>query len=103
MAFNHNNSTMVKNIHGTSDERYKIGNLHKKFMTAGGTDSMWCQVKGCCNEGGATAHVIKTDGRSANDWWLCWVCAEHNNPHNEEPYALRKNAKLISVRQITGN
>ena len=30
MAYNHNNSTMVKNIHGTSDERYKIGNLHKK-------------------------------------------------------------------------
>lgn len=55
MAYNHNNSTMVKNIHGTSDERYKIGNLHKKFMSAGGTDSMWCQVKGCCNEGGATA------------------------------------------------
>ena len=26
--------------------------------------------------GGATVHVIKTDGRSANDkandWWLCW-------------------------------
>ena len=34
--------------------------------------------------------------------WLCWVCAHHNHPSNEEPYALRKNAHLISVRDITG-
>jgi hypothetical protein len=101
-AHNHNDSTIVKNISGTSDDRYKIDNLHKKFIAAGGTDSAMCQVKGCPNPGSATAHVIKTDGRSANNWWLCWVCAKHNNPHNDEPYALRKNAKLVSVRDITG-
>jgi len=99
----HNDSTIVKNISGTSDDRYKVDNLHQKFIAAGGTDSAMCQVKGCSDLGRATAHVIKTDGRSANTWWLCWVCAKHNNPHNENPYALRKNAKLITVREITGN
>ncbi len=84
-APHHNDSTIVKNINGTSDDwytsnllpafekcniiiRFKIDGLHKKFIAAGGTDSAMCQVKGCSNPGAATAHVIKTDGRSSNNW-----------------------------------
>lgn len=100
---NHNDSIIVKNVNGTSADRYKIDGLHKKFISAGGTSSATCQVKGCSNPGSATAHVIKTDGRRDGDWWLCWVCAAHNHPTNTDPYPLRKNAKLISVRDITGN
>ena len=75
-APHHNDSTIVKNINGTSGDRYtsnpvpafekcnivirfKIDGLHKKFIAAGGTDSAMCQVKGCSNPGAATAHVIK--------------------------------------------
>ena len=97
---NHNDSILVKNLHGTSKDRYAIDGLHAKFIAKGGTDSTTCQVKGCSNPGGATAHVIKTDGRRDGDWWLCWVCKAHNHPNNDEPYALRKNARLVSVREI---
>ena len=101
--FNHNDSTVVKNVNGTSTDRYKIDNLHKKFIGEGGTESEMCQVKGCLELGRATAHVIKTDGRSSNEWWLCWVCNGHNNPENKTPFPLRVNAKLIKVTDITGN
>ena len=101
-GFNHNDSIVVKNIHGTDGDRYRINNLHKKFIEAGGTDSRMCQVKGCPQPGGSTAHVIKTDGRSSNEWWLCWVCNGHNNPNNDTPYPLRNNAKLIRVTDLTG-
>lgn len=90
-------------MNGSSAPRYRIDRLRQKFIDEGGVDSLNCQVKGCHNPGAATAHVIKTDGRSNNDWMLCWVCAAHNNHHNEEPYALRANAHLIRVRDITEN
>jgi hypothetical protein len=103
MAYNNNNSVMVKNINGTSKDRYVIENLHKKFIDAGGTSRQYCQVKGCDDLGRATAHVLLCDGRRSNDWFTCWVCARHNNPHFTDPYPLRKNARLVSVRELTGN
>jgi hypothetical protein len=100
MDYNNNDSILVKNLNGTSADRYKIDGLHKKFMAAGGTSSDNCQVKGCSNPGQATAHVKMVDGRRSDDWLLTWVCASHNHHTNEEPYALRKNAKLVSVREV---
>ena len=102
MAFN-NNSTMVRNVSGTSDDRYKINSLYQKYLQEGGTDSPDCQVKGCDKPASATAHVVCVDGRRSDAWFLARVCAAHNNHHNTDPYPLRKNAKLIPVRDITGN
>ncbi len=100
-GWNHRNSTMVQNIGGTgSNPRYQIAGLHGKYQRMGGTDSGACQVKECTQVGSATAHVRKTDGRSDEDWYLCWVCALHNHPTYSAPYGLRSNAKLISVNEL---
>ena len=98
--FNNNNSIQVQNINGTSSVRYTINNLPKKYLGAGGTDSNFCQVKGCDNPWQATAHVILTDGRRSDAWFLVRTCARHNAA--TQPYFLRKNANLIPVRDITG-
>ena len=100
-GWHHGNSTMVVNISGTgSHARYEIGNLHEKFTRMGGTTSGACQVKECDRDGSATAHVRKMDGRSDDDWHLCWVCAIHNHPTYTAPYGLRHNAKLVSVKAL---
>jgi hypothetical protein len=98
---NHNNSTLVKNVSGTSADRYKINNLHGKYIAAGGTTSTTCQAKGCDKTASATAHVRLTDGRRSGDWMLTRACGSHNSAHNTEPYALRANAKLVPVTAIT--
>lgn len=99
-GWNNNNSTMVKNLNGTSGPRYEISDLHGKYLRMGGVDSGNCQVKECHDPGSKTAHVKKTDGRSDDDWYLCWVCATHNHTTYTAPYALRSNAKLISVAEL---
>ena len=99
--YNHNNSTMVKNVSGSSNPRHVISNLPQKFKAAGGTSSTNCQAKGCDKPAGATAHVRLTDGRRSGDWMLTKTCASHNSSHNKEPYALRANAKLVPVTKIT--
>ena len=99
-GWNNANSTMVKNINGTSDPHYKIAGLHGKYKSMGGTDSGACQVKECHEQGHATAHVQLADGRSRDDWYLCWVCSLHNSSSYTAPYGLRSNAKLISVKEL---
>jgi hypothetical protein len=103
MAYNNNDSILVRNVGGTSAPRYRIADLHAKFQRAGGTSSTRCQVKGCSNPGQATAHVRLVDLRRTQEWMLCWVCNHHNNPYFTDPHPLRKNAFLVPVRQITGN
>ncbi len=101
--YNKNNSKVVVNITGTGvkGSRYKIPNLRKKFIKAGGTASTKCQVKGCGNDGSATAHIRHDDKRRRdNNWYLCWVCAAHNHPENTSPYPLRKNAVLVPVADV---
>jgi hypothetical protein len=100
---NKNNSTMVKNINGTSSPRYAIDNLSSKFVNHGGTSSSTCQVKQCSNSATATGHVKKTDARSDDNWHLTKLCAHHNHSSNDSEMALRKNAKLIPVRSVNNS
>ncbi len=97
---NHNNSTIVKNVNGTSKQRYKINNLHNKYVASGGTNSATCQAKGCSNPATATAHVRLTDGRKSDNWQFTRFCAIHNSSHHKEEIALRKNAKLVSLSEV---
>lgn len=99
---NHNNSIIVKNVNGSSQDRYKISNLPDKYVKAGGHQAGGCQAKGCSNPFQATAHVIKTDGRASNQWFLTRTCSKHNNTNNTDPFPLRKNAHLIPVKKVTG-
>lgn len=103
--YDHNNSVMVKNINGTSKAPYKVDKLYGRYVAAGGNPVETCQVKGCCGEASATAHVLLTDGRRKNaaggrQWRLTRFCATHNNHENTEEMPLRKNAVLLKVREV---
>lgn len=98
---NNNRSIIVNNIGGTSSEYYQIDGLYDKWRAVQNYDPVYCQVKGCKSAPTATAHVRKQDGRRDNNWWLTRFCHFHNHP-SRGPMPLRKNAKLVSVREITG-
>lgn len=100
--YTHNDSIIVKNIGGTSSERYRIDRLYSKYRDEGGRAVETCQRKGCSNDATATAHVRMTDGRRSKDWFLTRLCAECNHHTNGREMALRKNAKLTAVRDVTG-
>jgi 5-methylcytosine-specific restriction endonuclease McrA len=55
-------------------------------------------VKGCGKKAIDTAHVIRTDGRRSNEWYLVRTCRSCN--HNPDPFPLRSNAVMISVNEI---
>ena len=99
--YNNKNSLMVKNINGTSKSHYAIANLKTKYVQAGGCVSKTCQHKACSKTVSATAHVMHSDGRRGNDWYLTSLCAQHNHTSNKAPIPLRKNAKLVPVKKIT--
>ena len=92
-------TTSVKNIHGTSQEKYIISNLSKKYEQAGGTSSNKCQVAGCTNDATATAHVQKAHGNASNDWILTKTCAKHNSAHNEKTMKVNASS-LVKVKDI---
>jgi hypothetical protein len=100
--FHCNNSTIVRNIGGTSSSRFKIARLSTKFERRGGSVVSKCQAKQCGKPVSATAHVRVVDGRrkEGQAWHLCRVCAAHNHVRNAAPFALRKNAKLVAVSAV---
>ena len=99
--YSKDDSTMVQNINGTSKERYKIDKLYQKYLDEGGAPVLKCQVKECKDDASKTAHVQVKDGSGDMTWYLCRVCACHNNTAFTQPYPLRVNAKLITVREVT--
>lgn len=102
-AFNHSNSLMVKNVHGTSSDRYTVPHLYPKYVAAGGTKSSVCQVKTCTDKATATAHVVRTDGRRDSAWYLARVCASHNSASHTAPMPLPKTTKLVPLTDVTGS
>lgn len=101
MKHNNKNSIMVKNINGTSKGNYPINNLKAKFEKHVGHFPGTCQAKCCSKPASATAHVKYVDQRKTQSWQLTAVCAAHNHHTNKDAFALRKNAKLVSVKKIT--
>lgn len=92
---------MVKNINGTSKGKYPIANLKAKFQKQGGHFPSTCQAKCCSKVASATAHVKFVDQRKTQSWHLTAVCASHNHHTNKDAFALRKNAKLVAVVDLT--
>ena len=100
-TYNNRNSKMVKNLNGTSKPKYVIHALKTKYVKAGGCLSSTCQHKSCSKPVSATAHVKHTDGRKGNAWYLTSLCATHNHTSNKDLIALRKNAKVVAVIDLT--
>lgn len=84
----------VKNINGTSKDRYTITNLKEKYISAGGVKARVCQVVSCSNKVSATAHV-----HSGGSWLLAPTCAMHNHHTNDKPMTIAKSA-LVPVKKV---
>jgi hypothetical protein len=81
-------STMVKNVNGTSADRYKIDKLYQQYLDSGAHDPANCQVKGCSKPASATAHVIRAGQNVSKRWMLTRLCAEHNHHSNKSEMPL---------------
>lgn len=99
--YHNGNSTMVRNVNGTSATRYVVSSLSKKYYSAGGTTSTSCQAKACGKIAAATAHVIHADHRHSREWQLTRLCAAHNSSAHTVDIALRSNANLIALSAVT--
>ena len=99
-----NDSTMVKNINGTADDRFKVDNLFQRYLAAGGGGVAECSAKGCHEPASKTAHAHEVDKRAdTHTWLLCRVCATHNHHTFTGAYALQHNARLVRLMDVTHN
>ena len=100
---NNNNSRMVAGINGTSQARYRVAQLPRRFAAAANRPAPHsaCQVKRCAQPASATAHVRQTDGRRDGQWRLTRQCATHNHhTRNGHAVPLRRNARLPTVADV---
>ena len=101
---NMNTNLFVRNINGTSGERYR----NSGSKTAASWLQVWrdktgsgretCCVLKCTRTDLVGGHVMIVDGRSSNEWWLAPICNDHNNFSNTDPMALDSRINLVSVR-----
>ena len=91
--------TNVKNINGTSSDRYKINNLSEKYIESGGSSRKTCAVYGCSKEASATAHVMKSHGNADSTWYLVKTCAQHNSHYNNNSMPV-PTSNLIALSQL---
>jgi hypothetical protein len=101
---NHNTHFGVKNINGTSDQRY----AHSKSRDGASWLQIWfretksqrktCAVLGCSGAAEVGAHVLITDGRSSNTWHLAPFCKGCNHHTNTKVMWVEKTITLVTVR-----
>ena len=102
-----NSHFKVKNINGTSGERYansgsKTGSSWLQiWRDQTGSDRTTCCVLQCARTDLVGGHVMKCDGRSSNEWWLAPICNMHNNHNNKEEMFIDSRVTLVAVREGT--
>ena len=102
-----NSHFKVKNINGTSGERY----ANSGSMTGSSWLQIWrehtgsnrttCCVLECPHTDLVGGHVMKCDGRSSNEWWLAPICNMHNNHNNTQEMFIDSRVTLLAVREGT--
>jgi len=94
-----NTHRAVKNVSGTSSDRYAISGLKQKYSEHAHYPQT-CQVYGCSHPATATAHVISADGRSNGSWGLTPMCAEHNHYSHTDPMFLKRSANVVPLSKV---
>lgn len=88
----------VKNLNGTSKERYSKPKGYSSWLECWEAESIFsipnkCACDGCSNEIKVGAHVRKTNGD--NKWYivpLCYECNKNTEPFNiDEDYLVEVN------------
>ena len=101
---NHNTNFIVRNINGTSGERYARSGSRsgsswlETWRQKTHSDRTTCCILGCGRKDLVGGHVMKCDGRSSNEWWLAPICNMHNNHTNTSEMTLDSRVELVSVR-----
>ena len=57
-----------------------------------------CCVRGCSRDDLVGGHVIKTDSRSSNEWWLAPICKGHNHYSNTDGMWIDQRVQLVKLR-----
>jgi len=104
---NHNTNYLVKNINGTSEERYKDQNCKCKSWLAHWrnntmSDRQYCCVIGCQQMVQVGAHVQIKDMRVGNAWYIAPFCKGCNNFNNVGAMWLDARVTLVPVYQCAG-
>jgi len=94
MSANHNTHYIVKNINGTSKNQCNCNSWLEHWENFTGLIAGDCSVRGCTNEATVGAHVLITDGRTPNKWWIVPMCHEHNHYTNYDEMILNKTVVL---------
>merc|ERR1712066_418097 len=91
--------TKVKNIKGTSDQRFVIRDLRKKYKKLSRHQPTTCCAVKCHNPYEDTAHVIIRNSGSKK-WWLIPTCNSHNGREEEYQVASVTAVAVTQVRKI---
>jgi hypothetical protein len=99
---NKNTNYLVKNIKGTSKDRYKDQNCNcgswiQHWRNYTKSDREKCCVVGCSNFVKDGAHVQIKDQRMGDNWYIAPFCGNCNNPNNENDMFIDSRVTLVSV------
>ncbi len=103
-APNKNTNFKVKNINGTGKNPYKNSSSKDGPSWLGiwkreaKSDRKTCAVIPCGETATVGAHVLVTDKRCSNEWYLAPFCKKHNNWNNTGEMFLDSRITLVSVR-----
>jgi hypothetical protein len=99
---NKNTNYVVKNINGTSEERYKDQNCNCKtwighWRNNTSSDRQTCCVIGCNKSVQVGAHVQIKDQRVGDTWFIAPFCKTCNNYHNTSEMFIDSRVTLVPV------
>jgi hypothetical protein len=97
---NKNNHDIVRNVNGSSGERYANSSSKtesQSWLGNSNSDRESCSRLGCENSADVGAHVINTDGRKSNEWQIAPMCTKDNNTSNTSDMALDKRSTLTPL------
>ena len=102
---NQNTNYLVKNINGTSEERYKDQNCRCRSWLAHwrnntGSDRSTCCVIQCNRGVQVGAHVQIKDGRVGDNWYIAPFCKKCNNYNNISKMFIDSRTTLIPIYKM---
>ncbi|KHD05919.1 hypothetical protein PN36_19965 [Candidatus Thiomargarita nelsonii] len=104
---NKNTHYKVKNLHGTSKDRYskkkcECDNWLAHWRNNTKSQRTTCAVLECARKATVGAHVICVDGRMSNEWYIVPFCKYHNHYEKKDEYFLDSRVHLIPVYKLDG-
>lgn len=94
---NKNTHFKVKNVNGTSGRKCSCRTWLEHWSNHTDLERVQCAVIPCGNEAEVGAHVIITDRRTSNEWWIVPMCKSHNHHTNDGEMFIDSRTHLVSA------